>query len=186
MHHIFFLFLGILFVLIIYAVALYNKFIYQNNLCQEAWSGIDVQLKRRYDLIPNLVNTVKGYAAHESEVLARVTELRNQAMAAQDLIKKNELEGELTSTLKTFFALSESYPELKANQNFIALQNSLMEIEDNLQNARRYYNATVRNFNVLVDSFPSNLLAKKFNFTKKEYFEVENDVERKNVEVKFN
>ena len=119
MHHIFFLFLGILFVLIIYAVALYNKFIYQNNLCQEAWSGIDVQLKRRYDLIPNLVNTVKGYAAHENEVLARVTELRNQAMAAQDLTKKNELEGELTSTLKTLFALSESYPELKANQNFI-------------------------------------------------------------------
>ena len=186
MHNIFFLFLGILFVLIIYAVALYNKFIYQDNLCQEAWSGIDVQLKRRYDLIPNLVNTVKGYAAHENEVLARVTELRNQAMAAQDLTKKNELEGELTSTLKTLFALSESYPELKANQNFIVLQNSLMEIEDNLQNARRYYNATVRNFNVLVDSFPSNILARKFKFTKKEYFEVENDLERKNVEVKIN
>lgn len=169
---------------ILYFVGIYNRFIKQANLYEEAWSGVTVQLKRRYDLIPNIVETVKGYAKHEQETLNQIVEKRNLAMNANGLVDKAAAENSLTQSLKTVFALSESYPELKANQNFIQLQDSLVSIEDDLQNARRYYNATVRDYNTAVDSFPSNIVASKYGFTKKDFFET-SDAEKENVKVSF-
>lgn len=169
-------------------MSMYNKLVSLKNRVMEAWSGIDVQLKRRYDLIPNLVNTVKGYAAHESGTLEKVIQARNQAMAAGssgNISAQVQAENALSGTLKSMFALSESYPDLKANTSFIALQNSLGDIEEHLQNARRYYNALVRDNNTAVEAFPSNLIASQFNFGKFDFFEIENDAERQNVEVKF-
>ena len=175
----------IVLVLVIYVILIYNKFITKNNLCEEGWSGINVQLKRRYDLIPNLVSTVKGYSKHESDVLTNVIELRNKAMGATNIEDKNNFENQLSLGLKNLFALSESYPDLKASQNFLSLQSSLMEIEDNIQNARRYYNATVRDFNTLIQAFPSNIIASKFNFKQKQYFELESNLEKSNPKVEF-
>ncbi len=169
-------------------MSMYNKLVSLKNRVMEAWSGIDVQLKRRYDLIPNLVNTVKGYAAHESGTLEKVIQARNQAMAAGsagNIGAQVQAENALSGTLKSMFALSESYPDLKANTSFIALQSSLGDIEEHLQNARRYYNALVRDNNTAVEAFPSNLIASQFNFGKFDFFEIENDAERQNVEVKF-
>jgi len=165
----------------------YNKLVALKNKVMEAWSGIDVQLKRRYDLIPNLVNTVKGYAAHESGTLEKVIQARNQAISVQstDVGGKAEAEVALSGALRQFFALSESYPDLKANTNFIDLQRSLMDIEDNLQGARRYYNALVRDNNTAVESFPSNLIANNFGFTKFEFFELDDPQERVNPTVQF-
>jgi LemA protein len=143
----------------------YNKLVSLKNKVLESWSGIDVQLKRRYDLIPNLVNTVKGYAAHESGTFEKVIQARNMAMSAGgNSHDRIEAENMLSGTLKSLFALSENYPDLKANASFIDLQNKLSEIEENLSNARRYYNALVRDNNTYVDSFPSNLIANAFNF----------------------
>jgi LemA protein len=154
----------------------------------ESWSGIDVQLKRRYDLIPNIVNTVKGYAAHESGTLEKVIQARNQAMSAGNsgnIGDRIQAENALSGTLRSLFALSESYPDLKANTNFLSLQNTLSEIEESLANARRYYNALVRDNNTYVESFPSNLIANAFQFGKFEFFELESDAERATPEVKF-
>jgi len=176
--------LGIVVILIIYFIAQYNSLVKLKNQAEAAWSDIDVQLKRRYDLIPNLVETVKGYAAHEKETLERVIKARNMAISATNLQEKAEAENMLTGALKTIFALSENYPDLKANQNFLQLQNTLNEIEDNIQNARRYYNAVVRDLNTKIESFPSNIIAKMFNFSKKEYFEIE-EREKEPVKVKF-
>ena len=168
----------------LYAVFVYNKLVRLRNQAEEGWSGISVQLKRRYDLIPNLVNCVKGYAQHEKETLEKVIEKRSQAMSVQAPAEKAAAENELSQTIKSLFALGESYPDLKANTTFIELQQSLNAVEDNLQNARRYYNATVRNMNTAVDSFPSNIVAKKFGFEKKVFFDID-EAEKQNVKVSF-
>jgi len=169
-------------------MSMYNKLVALKNKALEAWSGIDVQLKKRYDLIPNLVSTVKGYAAHESGTFEKVIQARNQAMSASasgNIGDQVDAENALSGTLKSLFALSENYPDLKANANFMSLQNSLSEIEETLSNARRYYNAIVRDNNTAIESFPSNLIANAFNFMKFEFFEIENNAERNNVTVQF-
>lgn len=171
-------------VLVAMFIFYYNKFIRLGNQGDESFSGIDVQLKRRHDLIPNIVETVKGYAKHESSTLEKVVQARNMAMNAVGVEHKAQAENMITGALKSLFALSESYPDLKANQNFINLQNTLSEIEDNIQNARRYYNAVIRDFNILCESFPSVIVAKMFNFSKRAFFEI-NETERENVKVSF-
>ncbi len=177
--------LGILIVIVGVFVFMYNGFVRKVNQAKEAWAGIDVQLKRRYDLIPNVVSTVKGYAAHESTAFEKVTQARSQAMQATGPAKAGAEEG-LSGSLKSLFAIAEAYPELKANQNFLQLQQQLGEIEDNIQSSRRYYNATVRELNTSVETFPGNLLAKMFHFVKMDLFGLDQgDVARNNPEVKF-
>ncbi|MEO2082882.1 MAG: LemA family protein [Desulfurobacteriaceae bacterium] len=176
--------LAILILLILALVYYYNRFVRLKNAVEEAWSSIDVQLKRRYDLIPNLVEVVKGYAKHEKETLERVIKARALALDARLPEEKAKLEGELSLALKSLFALAENYPELKANQNFLELQKSLSEIEEQIQLARRYYNAVVRDYNILIESFPSNLVAGLFGFKKKPFFEI-SEGERKNVRISF-
>jgi LemA protein len=180
------IFFGLILVIGLFLMTSYNKLVSLKNKVLESWSGIDVQLKRRYDLIPNLVNTVKGYAAHESGTFEKVIQARNMAMSAGgNSHDRIEAENMLSGTLKSLFALSENYPDLKANASFIDLQNKLSEIEENLSNARRYYNALVRDNNTYVDSFPSNLIANAFNFEKFDFFELESDTERQNPVVQF-
>ena len=170
--------LGVVVVLLLWAVSLYNKLVANKNLVAEGWSGIDVQLKRRNDLIPNLLESVKGYMGHERGVLEKVTELRNQSQAAQGVADKARVEGAMGAALANLFAVAENYPDLKASQNFMELQKSLADIEDQVQLARRYYNGAARNFNILIQSFPSNLVASTFHFTTVEYFEIEDAAER--------
>ena len=179
--------LGILVVLILWAVLAYNKFVTLINRAKEAWSDIDVQLKRRYDLIPNLVNTVKGYATHESDVFDNVTKARAQAMGAQNIVDKGKTENMLASALKSVFAVAEAYPELKANQNFLSLQTELSDTENKIQAARRFYNGNVRDLNIAIDSFPSNLISNMFHFMKMELFTLDDSdaAAKKPVEVKF-
>jgi LemA protein len=180
------IFFGLILVISFFLMTSYNKLVSLKNKVLESWSGIDVQLKRRYDLIPNLVNTVKGYAAHESGTFEKVIQARNMAMSAGgNSHDRIEAENMLSGTLKSLFALSENYPDLKANASFIDLQNKLSDIEENLSNARRYYNALVRDNNTYVDSFPSNLVANAFNFEKFDFFELESDTERQNPVVQF-
>jgi len=171
-------------VLAIFVIAIYNSLVRLRNKCKEAWSDIDTQLKRRYDLIPNLVETVKGYASHEKETFQKVTEARTAAMGAQSVHDKEVAENMLTGALKSIFALAENYPDLKANQNFMNLQNTLTEIEEQIQLSRRYYNATVRDFNTKIEIFPNNIIAGPFGFTKREFFQAE-EGEKKNVKVDF-
>lgn len=180
-------FLIILVLVIGYVVFIYNGLVKARQMAEEAWSGIDVQLKRRADLIPNLIETVKGYAAHEKETLEKVVELRNRAQAvpAGNVAGRAEAEGMLSQALGRLFALAEAYPDLKANQNFAELQRSLETIEGEIQMARRYYNGAARDLNVRVESFPSNLVAGKFGFEKREYFEIANDADRAVPAVKF-
>ncbi|MDP3182178.1 MAG: LemA family protein [Desulfobaccales bacterium] len=159
-------------------VAIYNRLVRNKNLVQEGWSGIDVQLKRRADLIPNLIETVKGYMGHERGVLEKLTELRAKSLQATQVGEKGRVEGALGAALGNLFAVAENYPDLKASQNFIELQKSLADLEDQIQMARRYYNGAVRNLNILIGSFPSNLVAGAFNFTPAEYFELEDTGER--------
>lgn len=170
--------LGVVVVLLLWAVSLYNKLVTNKNLVAEGWSGIDVQLKRRNDLIPNLIESVKGYMGHERGVLDQVTELRTKSQAAQGVADKARVEGAMGAALANLFAVAENYPDLKASQNFLDLQKSLADIEDQVQLARRYYNGTARNFNILIQSFPSNLMASAFHFTTVEYFEIEDAAER--------
>lgn len=177
--------IGVVLVLVISFAAIYNRFIRYGAMMREAFSGIDVQLKRRYDLIPNIVETVKGYAQHEKRLFENVAALRTKLMGDATEKEKGELENGLSHALKSIFALAEAYPELKANQNFLDLQKNLAEIEDQIQMARRYYNGTVRNYNILTESFPSNLIAQSFNFKKADFFEIEYATERKVPEVKF-
>lgn len=179
------LFLGVVFLIILWIVSTYNRLITLRNRTKEAWSDIDVQLKRRYDLIPNLVETVKGYAAHEKEVLENVTRARNQAMAAESIEDKAKAENFLSSTLKSLFAVSENYPDLKASQNFLELQRELRDTEDKIQASRRFYNTNVRDLNTKIETFPSNIIAQKFNFQKMEFFEIEEAEAREPVKVKF-
>lgn len=169
----------------VWFAAKYNSFVYLTNLVSEAWSGIDVQLKRRYDLIPNLVETVKGYASHEKNVFEDVAKLRSAAMSATTVQEKAEAEQGLTKALKTLFAVSESYPDLKANQNFLMLQKELSNIEDQIQLARRYYNGVVRDYNTSIRVFPGSIVAGIFNFGPKAFFELESTAERENPQVKF-
>lgn len=181
-------FLGILGIALIWVIAVYNGLIKLKNRVDEAWSDIDVQLKRRYDLIPNLVSTVKGYASHESGTFQKVTEARTAAMAAHesgDAKAQAEAENMLSSTLKSIFALAENYPDLKANQNFLELQRELSDTEDKIQASRRFYNGNVRDFNTKIELFPNNIIAGMLNFAKREFFEVGNEEERKNVKVEF-
>lgn len=169
-------------------VATYNSLVKQRNQVDEAWSDIDVQLKRRYDLIPNLVETVKGYASHETEVFQKVTEARANAMKAEEGGDAKQLaaaENMLSGTLKSLFALSEAYPDLKADQNFAKLQDELTDTENKIQASRRFYNGTVRDFNTKVQVFPTNLLAGMFGFAIREFFELEDEAERENVKVEF-
>lgn len=174
-----------LLVTITLAVSAFNRFVTLRNMMQEGLSGIDVQLKRRYDLIPNLIETVKGYMQHERGVLEKVTQLRSSLMGSADVGQKVQLENSLSQCLKTIFAVAENYPDLKANQGFLDLQKNLTEIEDQIQLSRRYYNGTVRNYNILAESFPANIIAQIFNFKKADFFEVESALERKAPEVKF-
>ncbi|WP_448873903.1 LemA family protein [Desulfobulbus propionicus] len=164
--------------LVVWIIALYNGLVRKRNMVEEAWSGIDVQLKRRTDLIPNLVTTVKGYAAHEQGTLEEVVRLRGQAQNAQGVAETAQAQGLLGAALGRLFALAESYPDLKANTTFIQLQSTLEEIEEQIQLARRYYNGAVRELNIAVESFPSNLVASRFGFSKAEFFELEDAAER--------
>lgn len=178
--------LGIIVAFVLFLIYKYNGFISLKNRAQEAWADIDVQLKRRYDLIPNLVNTVKGYATHESLTFEKVTEARTKAMQGGSMAEKGEAENALTGTLKSLFAISEAYPELKANTNFLQLQSELSDTENKIMASRRFYNGNVRDFNTGVQTFPGNMIASMFKFTTLEFFELEQDSAEKNpVEVKF-
>jgi len=173
----------IVFMLIGIAVV-FNRLIRLRNLMREGWSGIDVQLKRRHNLIPNVVETVKGYMQHERKTLEEVTNIRTKVMASQNLKDKGAEENNLSKALKSIFALAEAYPDLKANKGFLDLHKNLTEIEDQIQLARRYYNGTVRNYNISVESFPNNLVARLFGFKKADFFEIEYATERKVPDVK--
>ncbi len=179
--------LAIVVVAALYGVVLYNKLVKNRQMVGEGWSGIDVQLKRRANLIPNLLEAVKGYMSHERETLEEVTALRAKAEEAGSAnpAERGRIEGALSAALGRLFALAENYPDLKASQNFIDFQNSLEEVEDQIQLSRRYYNGAVRNLNVAVESFPSNLVASTFKFEKDEYFELEDDGDRAVPKVSF-
>ncbi len=171
-------------IVVLYVVFVYNGLVALRNRVSEAWSDIDVQLKRRYDLIPNLISTVKGYAAHESGVFEKVTAARANAMQAGNAHDKAEAENMLSDTLKSLFAVAEAYPDLKANQNFLELQRELSDTENKIQASRRFYNGNVLELNNKIDMFPSNIIASIFNFVKKEFFEVA-EAEKEVVKVQF-
>lgn len=176
---------AVVLILIIWFIVTYNKFVSLGTNCDDAFSGIDVYLKKRFDLIPNLVETVKGYAKHESETFAKVTEARAKAMSATTVSEKIAADKELTTVLQGFRRVTENYPELKANTNFLDLQAQLRNIENELVNARKYYNACVRELNKKIRSFPSLIVAKMMKEEKREFFAVEAPEERQNVKVQF-
>ena len=177
--------LGVIAVIAFAAIGIYNGLVQLSVKVDEGWADIETQLKRRYDLIPNMVETVKGYAKHEKGTLEEVTKARNMAMGATGPEQKAQAEGMLSGALKTLFAVAENYPELKANQNFMDLQATLKEVEEHLQLSRRYYNATVRDFNTKVMVFPNNIFAGMLGFVKRQFFEITNAEERENVKVSF-
>ncbi|MBU2595306.1 LemA family protein [Patescibacteria group bacterium] len=160
-------------VLVLYVVGIFNVLVRLKNRTQEAWSDIDVQLKRRYDLIPNLIKTVKGYAAHEREVFEKVTETRANAISAKGVEDQQKAENMLTDALKSLFAVAENYPDLKASTNFLELQRELTDTEDKIEAARRFYNANVRDLNIKIESFPSNIIASIFSYKRMSLFEIE-------------
>ena len=168
-----------------YFVSVYNKLVRKRSMVEEGWSGIDVQLKKRYNLIPNLIETVKGYASHEQETYQQVIAARNAAQNANSVQGQQAAESQLNSALANVFALAEAYPDLKANTNFLQLQNELSSIEGDIEKARRYYNGCVREQNIMVESFPSNVVANTFGFNLAEYFELENAAAREVPKVKF-
>jgi len=170
---------------VLWIVSTFNGLVVLKNRAKEAWADIDVQLKRRYDLIPNLVETVKGYAAHEKEIFEKVTQARASAMSAQGAKEKAGAENMLSDTLKSLFAVAENYPDLKASTNFLELQRELTDTEDKIQAARRFYNTNVRDLSIKIESFPANLIASSFGFKQMELFETANDAEREPVAVKF-
>ena len=171
--------------IVLWLVATYNRLVSLKNRAQEGWSDIDVQLKRRYDLIPNLVATVKGYAKHEDAVFTKVTEARTRAINAQGVTSKGAAENMLTGALKSLFAVAEAYPDLKASANFAKLQDELSDTENKIQAARRFYNGMVRDLNILIETFPANIVANMFKFMKREFFEIENEEEKQAVKVEF-
>ena len=167
--------LGVVAVVVLWAVWIYNRFVLLTNRCEEGWSDIDVQLKRRYDLIPNLVETVKGYAAHEAGTLQKVTDARTKAMGAQSVGEHAAAENMLTGALKSLFAVSESYPDLKANSNFVELQRELSDTENKIQAARRFYNSVVIELQNALEQFPTNLVGNMFGFKTREFFQLGSD-----------
>ena len=179
--------LAIVVVAVVYAISIYNSLVKNRQLVQEGWSGIDVQLKRRTDLIPNLMETVKGYMTHERETLEAVTNARAAATSAANGTPEQRAaaEGQLSSALGRLIATAEAYPDLKANTTFLEFQAALQTVEDEIQMSRRYYNGAVRNLNIQVESFPSNLIANAFKFIKAQYFELENEADRQVPSVKF-
>ncbi|MFA6588003.1 MAG: LemA family protein [Patescibacteria group bacterium] len=177
--------IAIIAIAILWLWATYNHLVKLKNQTQEAWSDIDVQLKRRYDLIPNLVNTVKGYATHERELFEKVTQARAAAMGANGMADKAKAENMLTDTLKSLFAVAENYPILKANENFAKLQDELSDTENKIQAARRFYNGNVRDLNIKIETFPTNMIASTFHFQKREFFELAEEAAKNPVEVKF-
>jgi LemA protein len=177
------LILGGLLLFLIWLFLTYNRFVRGRNLMGEAWSGVDVQLKRRHDLVPNLVKVVQEYSRYERDLFQDVTAARDKCRQKEDVAGKNEAEGELTRGLKNLFAVAEDYPDLKADRQFLELQKHLVEVEDQIQLARRYYNGTVRNFNILIESFPSLLAGRLFGFKPREYFKVQTATERQNITI---
>ncbi len=180
--------LAVLVIVSVWLIGIYNGLIKLRNRTDEAWSDIDVQLKRRYDLIPNLIETVKGYAAHEKGVLENVTKARTAAMSAEQSGDPKEVaqaENMLSGTLKTLFAVSENYPDLKASDNFMELQRELRDTEDKIQASRRFYNSNVRDINIKVQSFPANLIAGALGFKKRDFFELEEPEAKEPVKVSF-
>lgn len=177
--------IGVLCLAAVLFVMSYNRLVHLQSLVKEAWSGVDVQLKRRYDLIPNLVETVKGYSFHEKGILEDLVRARAASMGAVGLPDKQQAEASLTQSLKTIFALAEQYPNLKANENFLALQKELSSIEHEVQLSRRYYNGTVREYTIAITQFPSNVTAKLFGFTPASYFELSSEQERDVPRIKF-
>ncbi len=176
--------IAIIAIIVLWSIVIYNSLIRKKNRAKEAWSDIDVQLKRRYNLIPNLVNTVKGYANHEKELFENVTLARTKAMSVSSVNDKAKAENALSGTLKSLFAVSENYPQLKASANFIELQKELTDTEDKVQASRRFYNSNVRDLVIKIETFPSSIMAKIFNFKKMELFEIEQG-ERSVPQVKF-
>jgi len=171
---------------VLWAIVAYNGFISVKNRVEEAWADIEVQLKRRYDLIPNLVSSVKGYAIHESGVFEKVTQARSEAMGAKTMTDHSKGEAMLGGAITGLFGIAEAYPDLKANTNFLELQRELSDTENKIQAARRFYNTNVRDLNTKVESFPGNVIANMFKFVKKEFFDLpDDDVAQKTVEVKF-
>ncbi len=177
--------IAIVAVLVIAAIGIFNKLVRSRMRSKEAWSDIDVQLKRRYDLIPNLIETVKGYATHERELFEKVTQARAAAMGATGIDERGKAENALSQTLKSLFAVSENYPELKASTNFLQLQKELADTEDKIQASRRFYNANVRDLNIAIESFPSNIFAKIFVFKKMDLFEIAEAAQRETPKVQF-
>lgn len=175
----------VVFAFVLFLIVLYNGLVQLRVRADSAWSDIDVQLKRRHDLIPNLVETVKGYAAHEKGTFENIARYRKAAMAATTPDQKIEAEGQLTNALRGLLAVAENYPQLRASEQFTSLQGSLNEIEDSLQNSRRYYNAVVRDLNTKIQSFPTNILAGMFGFQSRPFFQVDTPADRENVQVKF-
>jgi LemA protein len=174
---------AIVLALIFGTILIFNRLVRLRNMVKEGWSGIDVQLKRRASLIPNLVETVKGYMGHERNLLSEITELRSQSLQAQKVGEKGEIETALSRSLSNLLAVAENYPDLKASQNFLELQKDLRDTEDQIEMARRYYNGTVRNLNIAVESFPSILVAKTFNFEPSEFFALDQADERQTPKV---
>lgn len=179
------IFLGIVIVLVVLIIASYNSLVTLRQRVKNAWSQIDVQLQRRFDLIPNLVECVKGYMAHEEDVLTKVTELRTAWAKAGSISEKAELDNQLSGALKTIMAVSENYPDLKASQNFSELQEELRNTENKISYSRQFYNDTVTRYNTKLEVFPSNIIAGMFHFTAETFFKVDNDEVRKNVKVDF-
>jgi LemA protein len=178
--------LGIIVIVVLAAIGIYNKLVRLRNTVKTSWSDIDVHCKKRYDLVPNLVETVKGYASHERTVFEKVTQARSMAMQATTPGEMAKAENMIRETLKSLFAVAEAYPELKANANFLQLQSQLQELENNIEYARRYYNSVVRDFNIMIESFPSNIVASLFTFKQAELFQLEApEAERKPVKVSF-
>lgn len=170
--------LGVPAVLLLWGILIYNRLVKNRNLVEEGWSGIETQLKRRSNLIPNLIEAVKGYMGQEKSVLAKVTELRARAGQASTPAERSATEGMLGQALANVFAVAEAYPDLKSNQNFLDLQSQLASVEDEIQLSRRYYNGATRNLNILIESFPSNLIANWFGFVQAEFFEIEDEADR--------
>lgn len=180
----FWILLGIIFVLVVWVISMYNRLVSLRNRIENAWSQIDVQLRRRYDLIPNLVDTVKGYATHEKEVFESVTVARSSMMGAHGVKEQADAQNIISGALKNLFAVAEAYPELKANENFLLLQEELSGTESKISYSRQFYNDTVLAYNTMIQSFPSNILANMFSFTEKEYFESD-ELSREPVKVQF-
>jgi len=172
-------------VIFLWAIAVFNRLITFKNRTKEAWADIEVQLKRRYDLIPNLVETVKGYASHERELFEKVTEARAKAMGTNTIKEKGEAENALSQTLKSLFAVAENYPNLRASENFQKFQDELTDTEDKIQAARRFYNGNVRDLNIQIETFPANIIAGVFRFSKMDFFETGAPEEKEAVKVRF-